>query len=294
MNRIEETVAYCYTDSGQIYVKLIKYTYDDHTEYFLDFCDCEEDTYMSIDDASKGYVSYILRAIDMIQDKPFGCGNYDNSEDIIGTLCKNDQMLSTKDLYITHMIQEYARMCGIIFCQQSKKNKRNIINLETTRDCSFQTIDEIVQMSTVYVMAGNLFVAVMGKNVYIEYTSLDVIHQSTGESICKSLIHEIYPNEKFKKCRPNWLKNPMTKRNLELGVYNDNLKIAIECNGKQHYEYCPYFHANESTFQQQKNRDALKMRLCQEHGVNLIIIPYTCKTTQDIKNEIIKQLSVHK
>ncbi len=69
--------------------------------------------------------------------------------------------------------------------------------------------------------------------------------------------------------RPNWLKNPVTGRNLEIDLYLPEVKIGIEVQGKQHFEYIPIFHQSEDGFAAQKQRDEIKKSLCSKHGVIL-------------------------
>lgn len=65
---------------------------------------------------------------------------------------------------------------------------------------------------------------------------------------------------KFNPARPDWLKNPHTGRNMELDCYNEKLGIAVEYNGRQHYEYSPHFHHNDPMeFQEQRQRDSVSM-----------------------------------
>lgn len=97
-----------------------------------------------------------------------------------------------------------------------------------------------------------------------------------NEERCREVIQSIY-NAPFKKIRPNFLKNPKTGRNLELDMYNDNLKIALEYNGIQHRTYAPYFHKSQNDYYDQVDRDKLKDRLCKENGVLLIVVPDTVR-----------------
>jgi hypothetical protein len=109
-----------------------------------------------------------------------------------------------------------------------------------------------------------------------------------GEIICKYTIEKLSGKE-FKKIRPEWLK--YQKGNLELDMYNDELKLAIEMNGIQHYEYTPHFHKVEADFQRNKERDKFKSDKCKEYNINLIIVPYTILNSQIpqfIENESIK------
>lgn len=107
---------------------------------------------------------------------------------------------------------------------------------------------------------------------------------SKGEQECKRVIEEI-TQKPFIKHRPDFLKNEITGKNLELDCYNDELKLAIEYNGIQHYEYTPVFHKNRDSFYNTKYRDKMKVTLCHENGIKLIVVPYTVKL-QDIKRYI--------
>lgn len=112
---------------------------------------------------------------------------------------------------------------------------------------------------------------------------------SRGEEICRNVLEDIFKTE-FPNSRPDFLKNPLgTKMNLEIDCYSSKLKLGLEYNGKQHYEYTSRFHKNKEAFQNQQYRDVLKKKLCEEHGVKLITISY--KTSlQDIEKEIIEKL----
>jgi hypothetical protein len=78
----------------------------------------------------------------------------------------------------------------------------------------------------------------------------------------------------FDKCRPSFLKNPKTGRNLELDLYNKDLTISCEIQGQQHLSYLPHFHRDYTDFENQKYRDHLKYIKCKEHNVKLIVIYY--------------------
>jgi len=97
---------------------------------------------------------------------------------------------------------------------------------------------------------------------------------SKGELQCKAFL-EFYFQKKFTKIRPNFLKNPVTGQNLELDLYNEDLKLAIEFNGAQHFEFNTWMHQNRDRFQNQLYRDLIKQDLCKKNGICLIIVPYT-------------------
>ena len=108
------------------------------------------------------------------------------------------------------------------------------------------------------------------------------------EEKCRKIIEKIY-NRPFPSRRPDFLKNPMTRKNLELDCFNQDLKIALEYNGQQHYTYTPHFHKSKKNFYSQVHRDDWKRKKCQEMGIRLIEIPYWV-TEMDLENYIINEL----
>jgi hypothetical protein len=86
---------------------------------------------------------------------------------------------------------------------------------------------------------------------------------------------EALTGKKFVSVRPAWLRNPMTGKNLELDGYNEELSIALEYNGWQHYRYVPRFHKCAGDLEKQIYRDQLKKKLCTLNGIDLIIVPPT-------------------
>ena len=111
------------------------------------------------------------------------------------------------------------------------------------------------------------------QNIRTTSSKLELRFKSKLESITKL---------SFVKVRPHWLINPKTNRRLELDMYNDLKKIAIEYNGHQHYVYPNYYHKSIKEFNAQLERDDLKALLCLKNNVNLI----TIKSNANINNEI--------
>ncbi len=104
---------------------------------------------------------------------------------------------------------------------------------------------------------------------YIQHTAED----SKLELQTKFLVESIF-NLPFYKIRPNFLRNEVTGHNLEIDLYNDHLKLAIEVQGDQHYKFTPFFHRNKETFMLQRYRDEMKKQKCLQEGITLIEIPY--------------------
>lgn len=95
---------------------------------------------------------------------------------------------------------------------------------------------------------------------------------SRGERKCKQTLERIY-GVPFVTVRPDWLKN-VTGHNLELDCYNDDLKIATEYNGIQHYVWPNFTGCSFQEFLDLRERDARKVEICNRDGVYLIVVPY--------------------
>jgi hypothetical protein len=96
---------------------------------------------------------------------------------------------------------------------------------------------------------------------------------SRGERMCCQTMEKIY-GVPFVSVRPSWLQNPETGMNLELDCYNDDLKIAVEYNGEQHYKWPNFTNQTYQQFINQVRRDDYKLEVCDRQGVYLITVPY--------------------
>jgi hypothetical protein len=85
-----------------------------------------------------------------------------------------------------------------------------------------------------------------------------------SERICRVIFEQVF-GMRFNKCRPKWLRSDKTSRCLELDGYCEELGIAFEFNGTQHYRDVSIYYRS--------THDDLKMDLCQKYGVKLFIIP---------------------
>lgn len=74
---------------------------------------------------------------------------------------------------------------------------------------------------------------------------------------------------------------------LEIDIYIPSLNLAIEHNGKQHYELVKRFHKSQEDLEKQILRDKKLSRLCGEKSIKLITISYKEPLELDyIKNKI--------
>lgn len=90
-----------------------------------------------------------------------------------------------------------------------------------------------------------------------------------SENLCRRIIQTL-TGRQFIKIRPPFLKG------LELDGYCEELNLAFEYQGKQHYYYIPHFHRNGiRDLISQNLRDKIKKILCDKTGIRLITIPYS-------------------
>jgi hypothetical protein len=94
-----------------------------------------------------------------------------------------------------------------------------------------------------------------------------------SENICRQYFENIF-GKRFPKSRPKWLIG--TRGRLqELDGFCQELNLAFEYNGKQHYD--DSFGYLDVTLQKRQADDENKRRLCLENKITLIEIPYTIK-----------------
>lgn len=105
-------------------------------------------------------------------------------------------------------------------------------------------------------------------------------HESRGEAITRATLESLLTPHKFPNVRLDVIMNPVTNTPLEFDCYNDELKLAVEYNGIQHYKFVPYFHQSKQDFYNQQYRDLIKKDLCAQHNIHLITIPYTVSTKE--------------
>lgn len=89
------------------------------------------------------------------------------------------------------------------------------------------------------------------------------------EQKCREIFERILGN-KFPKARPDWLRNPITSKKLELDGYCEALHMAFEFDGPTHF----YPLHGKKVLRDTIYRDRIKEELCKKHGIALIRIDY--------------------
>lgn len=85
------------------------------------------------------------------------------------------------------------------------------------------------------------------------------------------------------KKKIDWLKH---KKTLFLDFYLPEYNIAVECQGKQHFEEISSWGGKEG-LEERKNRDEAKLKSCEKNGVKLEYICFNDNIEKRIK-EILK------
>lgn len=117
------------------------------------------------------------------------------------------------------------------------------------------------------------------------------------EEECRRILEEIF-GVPFDSVRPDFLKNKLTGRNLELDCFNPDIEtplgvsLACEFDGIGHAEYTPCFHKSEADFHYQVQKDRWKDIQCLKHGILLIRVPHTVPFIY-LKPFILSELNKH-
>lgn len=110
-----------------------------------------------------------------------------------------------------------------------------------------------------------------------------------SERICRLTFETLF-SKPFDKIRPTWLRKT-SGRLMELDGFNQELNLAFEHHGAQHYRITHDYIKTNTQLEQRKQDDALKEQLCATNGVKLIIIPELFSQTQpnELKNLIVRK-----
>lgn len=106
-----------------------------------------------------------------------------------------------------------------------------------------------------------------------------------NEQRCRYILETLFDTK--------FMKDHNVLNGFELDGYNQDLQLAFEYHGKQHYEHIDFFYSRgDMNIEDRKERDRLKEELCKELGIDLLIIPYTVNPEDHVSfiaNELAKK-----
>ena len=97
--------------------------------------------------------------------------------------------------------------------------------------------------------------------------------ESRSEKECRDILESI-TGKKFIKTRPSFLINENTGKKLELDGYCEELSIAFEYDGEQHFKIMKHWNDGIDRLDKTKMNARVKDSLCEKNGICLIRIPY--------------------
>ncbi len=96
-----------------------------------------------------------------------------------------------------------------------------------------------------------------------------------------NLAKKCYPGEKIREEEAIKIGN----HTLFLDIFFPRLKLAIECDGQQHFAFSKFFHSDAMSFNRQKKNDKIKEEYCNENKITLVRIKYNDQMTVEFLSQ---------
>ena len=98
---------------------------------------------------------------------------------------------------------------------------------------------------------------------------------SNNHAQARELIHDLFRGYSImEEVKLPGSRNPAKKSVLFLDFLIPNARIGIEVQGRQHYEFVPFFHKNKDGFFEARARDVAKAEWCEINDISLIKLKY--------------------
>lgn len=93
----------------------------------------------------------------------------------------------------------------------------------------------------------------------------------------RKLLYELFPTMQILEEVPI---KPRTINTQYLDFYINQIKLAVEVHGQQHYKFNSMFHASAQDFLNQRRKDADKKDWCEINNITYIELPYNKKAEE--------------
>ena len=225
-------------------------------------------------------------------DGKFGYGVGDTKSKVhsyIQRLCKELSEKHPRSLE-AHSASCLVSDCGFTKAFTSWKGKTKIWRLENKFSYYYEDVQVKSDSELFYLPRQIAQKAINGEYDSFEFGTYNKpVNKWKSEEQVYNIVKKLYKDyQVIYQYRPHYLSTE--KGNMSYDIYICGLSIAIEYQGKQHFEPVDYFGGMES-FQRQQERDKLKAKRSIENGIKLLYINYWEDITPDlIRNKIEKAI----
>lgn len=113
----------------------------------------------------------------------------------------------------------------------------------------------------------------------------------TREKVCRQVLEHLL-KAAFPKKRPDWLRTSKGRK-AELDGFNEDLRLAFEYHGQQHYTHVPFFHTGDKSLAQRVKDDRLKRDACDAHNITLLEINIDMPL-EDLQAHLVDQIATRR
>ena len=107
----------------------------------------------------------------------------------------------------------------------------------------------------------------------------DKTKKSRYHIMARDLLHEMFSGyNTLEEVKLPGSRCPSKRSVLFLDFFIPNLSLGVEVHGKQHYEYCKFFHKTKAGFLTSVKRDDIKEQWCTLNNIELIVLKYSDST----------------
>jgi len=115
-------------------------------------------------------------------------------------------------------------------------------------------------------------------------------NKSTLHKVAREIISELFPGMSlYEEVTLPGSKRFGRKSMLYADFFIPDAMLIIETHGRQHYEYCSFFHNDVMDFVSAKKRDADKIEWCEMNDIKIAVLPYNRK--KEWKNLILQAMN---